>query len=277
MAASTLRLADRARLTAWVRERAERGLAPPIIDSNNIGRILHELPHWRISEKQRILLQAIERRTSDPSTRVRLDYSRDYPLAWASGEEELGYTLNALHNRGLISEPVSAVTQAYGNRFRLQNSIHITPDGWDYLDSLERADVETDQVFVAMWFDPSMESAWTTAIQPTLRRLGYQPYRVDKDLSNAERIDSKIQREIRRSKFLLAEATGQRQGVYFEAGYAMGLGLPVIWSVRSNEIEDLHFDTRQFPHIVWSTEPELEEELEARVMVMVGAGQGRVS
>jgi nucleoside 2-deoxyribosyltransferase len=76
--------------------------------------------------------------------------------------------------------------------------------------------------------------------------------------------------EIRRSGLIVADFTGNRGGVYFEAGFAMGLGLPVIWTVRQDDIDAVHFDTRQYNHITWSTPQELREKLYNRVMATIG-------
>ena len=51
---------------------------------------------------------------------------------------------------------------------------------------------------------------------------------------------------------------GARGGVYYEAGLARGLGLPVIWTCREDMFDELHFDTRQYPHIGW-TEAKLDQ------------------
>ena len=45
--------------------------------------------------------------------------------------------------------------------------------------------------------------------------------------------------QIRKSKFLIADFTGQRGGVYYEAGFAYGLGLPVIWTCRKDWFDGL--------------------------------------
>ena len=59
----------------------------------------------------------------------------------------------------------------------------------------------------------------------------------------------------------MGDFTGQRGGVYFEAGFAMGLGLPVIWLVRKDEVEKLHFDTRQYAHIAYESAEDLKQKL----------------
>lgn len=64
---------------------------------------------------------------------------------------------------------------------------------------------------------------------------------------------------------MIADFTGNRNGVYFEAGFAMGLGIPVIWTCRKDHIDNVHFDTRQYNHIVWETPEELREKLTYRI------------
>jgi len=73
----------------------------------------------------------------------------------------------------------------------------------------------------------------------------------------------------RRSGFLIADVTGHRQRVYFEAGFAMGLGLSVIWTCKENEIAQAHFDTRQFNHVLWTTPAELQDRLKLRIRATI--------
>ena len=58
-------------------------------------------------------------------------------------------------------------------------------------------------------------------------------------------------------------------GVYFEAGFALGLGLPVIWTVKETGLEHLHFDTRQYNHIGWKDPEDLREMLQLRLQATV--------
>jgi nucleoside 2-deoxyribosyltransferase len=76
--------------------------------------------------------------------------------------------------------------------------------------------------------------------------------------------------EIKNSLFLVADVTEQKQGVYFEAGYAIGLEIPVIWSVKKDELEKVHFDTRQYNHIVWESEKDLKEQLYNFICAIIG-------
>jgi hypothetical protein len=65
--------------------------------------------------------------------------------------------------------------------------------------------------------------------------------------------------EIRRSRFVVADYTGHRGGVYFEAGFALGLGLIVIPTCRADEVPKLHFDIKHLNTLLWSTPAELAD------------------
>jgi nucleoside 2-deoxyribosyltransferase len=86
------------------------------------------------------------------------------------------------------------------------------------------------------------------------------------------KIDDEIIAEIRRSAFVVADCTGHRQNVYFEAGFAIGLGLRVIWTCRKDQIKDLHFDIRQYNCIDWKTPAELAKKLQFRIEALFGQG-----
>ena len=69
--------------------------------------------------------------------------------------------------------------------------------------------------------------------------------------------------EIRRSRFLVADFTEFRTGVFYESGFAKGLGIEVIFTCREDQKDKIkeHFDTRQEKHITWKDEPDLYNQL----------------
>ena len=97
------------------------------------------------------------------------------------------------------------------------------------------------QGFVAMSFDPSLREVWINGFDPGIRAAGYDPVRID-DKDYVGGITDEMIAEIRRSCFVVADYTGQRNNVYFEAGFALGLGLTVIQTCRGDETANLHFD-----------------------------------
>ena len=129
-----------------------------------------------------------------------------------------------------------------------------------------------------MWFDDSMENVWGEGIKRGIEDAGYKALRIDrKEYTN--KIDDEIIAEIRRSRFIVADFThgkkGARGGVYYEAGFARGLGIPVIFTCRKDALKKVHFDTRQYNHIVWETPEELRRNLANRIAAVVGDGPYR--
>ena len=78
--------------------------------------------------------------------------------------------------------------------------------------------------------------------------------------------------EIRRSRFVVADYTGQVNGVYFEAGFALGLGLRVIPTCRADEVPNLHFDIKHLNTLLWSPLAELADGLNRRIRAVIGVG-----
>lgn len=250
------------KLSAWIRDRNERHAEVPKLTTDTLEDLQKGLPNYGPREKQIILLQNIERKTEYPGQTVKIIPKYDIPLAWASAEEELRYYVQSLIDRNLIQK----MSQEIGP---VPLSIAITADGWDYLEQLERHIEERTQAFVAMSFSADLKSIWEGPIRSAIEKSGYKPCRVDAE-PHIDRIDAKIISEIKNSRFVVADVTGQKLGVYFEAGYAIGLGLPVLWCVRKDELEKVHFDTRQYNHIVWETENDLETQLYDFICAIIG-------
>jgi hypothetical protein len=71
---------------------------------------------------------------------------------------------------------------------------------------------------------------------------------------------------------VVADFTGHRGGVYYEAGYAAGRGLPIVWTCRRDDINNLHFDIRQYNCIDWTEPSELAKRLRVRIEAVLGDG-----
>jgi nucleoside 2-deoxyribosyltransferase len=148
-------------------------------------------------------------------------------------------------------------------------SFEIKPAGWRRLRELRQVSRNSTQAFVAMCFADSQKVYFEEGIRPAIEADGkFTALRIDrKDHNN--RIDDEIIAEIRRSRFVVADFSEHRNGVYFEAGLALGIGLPVIWSVHADHLAAAHFDTRQFNHIVYCTPAELRDALRNRIRATV--------
>jgi hypothetical protein len=174
-------------------------------------------------------------------------------------EDRFNFFVSTLMDRGLIK-----AEKEYADDHVIISALSLTIEGWRFIEEyVINRDEKSKNVFVAMWFDKEMDKAYES-IAMALKHTGFRDMRIDKKPHNNE-ISSEIAFEIRKSKFLIAEVTNQRQGVYFEAGYALGQKIPVIWVCRKNDLENVHFDTRQYNHVIWETEEELITKLEDRI------------
>lgn len=252
------------KLSSWIRNQFESGSEPPNITSTSLNDIPNSIPKYTVSEKQLILLRALERKTEYAGKPVNIITHFDFPIAFCRNTKEFSFLIQSIIDRGLIQS-----TDNPSESFSLR--LTITPNGWTHLEETTKPSIFKNQVFVAMSFSKDLRSAWSNGIKPALVKAGYSPYRTDAE-PHIDRIDAKIISEIKNSKFVIADVTEQRPGVYFEAGFAIGLGLPVFWCVREDDLNNIHFDTRQYNHIVWNNEEILAEQLFYNVIALIGAG-----
>ena len=147
----------------------------------------------------------------------------------------------------------------------------VTAKGLLAAEDMSSAGGPSAQGFVAMSFHTSMNDAWTNGFDPGIRSAGFRPLRIDsKDYVGG--IADEIMAEIRRSRFVVVDYTNQANGVYFEAGFALGLGLTVIPTCQSDQIGDLHFDIRHLNTLLWQTPDELALKLQNRIRAVIGTG-----
>jgi len=181
----------------------------------------------------------------------------------------LGWLCEYLENTAGLLRVGADNTGPGASRFQL------TMHGWQKFAELKEKGVATTQAFVAMWFDASTDEAWTDGLHKGIAASGYDPLRIDQT-EHVNKICDEIIAQIRRSRFVVADYTGHRGGVYYEAGYAAGRGLIVIPTCRQDEMNKLHFDIRQYNCIDWQTPAELASRLQARIEALVGEGPGKV-
>ena len=143
----------------------------------------------------------------------------------------------------------------------------LTARAWQRVQDMQRNLNMVPQVFIAMWFDDSMKIA-RQKIVSAIEDCGYFPVVIDEKEYNSF-IVPEILYEIEKSKFIVADFTGNRGGVYFEAGYARGLNKEVIMTCREGCF-DPHFDTKQINHIIWDNEEILYKRLVKRITATVG-------
>ena len=133
--------------------------------------------------------------------------------------------------------------------------IKITSKGWKRLNEIENKtpNEKSETAFIAMWIDSSMDNLKQN-IEKAVRNTGYNPLRID-DKEHINKIDEVILSEINKSRFIICDFTSEKEksrgSVYFEAGYAKGKNIPIIWSCNKKLEKDIPFDIRQYNFIFW--------------------------
>ena len=261
--------AERARLTTLLIDKRNQGDYEPEVTLSLIDMARVKRP-LTIPERAERLLRYMAKCLVSVGHSVNLNWHPsstsgvdEEAMAWSESLTfaEVQYFLKYLLQENWISE-------------RGQNHYNVTVDGYRYIAELNSKS-DSAQAFVAMWFNNEMREICENGIKPAIEQAGYKPMRIDKK-NDVVKIDDAIVAEIRRSRFLVADSThgrdGARGGVYYEAGFAFGLGLPVIYTCREDMVDEIHFDTRQYHHTVWKTAEGLRVSLKNRIVALIGDG-----
>jgi hypothetical protein len=247
------------RLSGWVREQNAAGVVPNI--TPDTSRRVAATPRPRYRERAHKVLKIIAEQFGD------LDIWYD-PQEILSGPELLGtsYSADASEASELLE-----ILKFDGFIDSPHGLIRISVPGLLAIEDMSAPTAASAQGFVAMDFADSMRQAWADGFDPAIRAAGFRPLRIDSK-EYVGGITDEIMSEIRRSRFIVADYTGQKSGVYFEAGFALGLGLTIIPTCQANEIDNLHFDIRHLNTLTWVTPEDLAKTLSNRIRAVVGAG-----
>ena len=258
-------------LTTWLCEQRRVGVDTPKISGTVLDLIKSRRP-LPVTERLTAALLFLGKNIRNLGDQISLgeesavDTLRCMAETESNSTGEMHELLTMLHDTGYIQ-----------GAFSLGGYCDVCPTaaGWREIDNLNRPKSDSSQAFVAMWFSPATNDAYTLGIAPAIAALGYKSVRIDQKEHN-NKIDDEIVAEIRRSRFLIADFTCEpsnvRGGVYYEAGFAQGLGIPVIWTCKDTSLRDLHFDTRQYSHIVWRDPADLLTQLKNRIGATIGDG-----
>jgi hypothetical protein len=261
---------EKKRLTTWLVSQHRAGITVPIIN----GDVLDEVGRGRdmgFSER-------VDRAVSFYGTLTKVGGAI---LVDSQGAPRLDDFLVLTESTNVEeARPLVEMMELMGLIKRLPNDrTQLSPGGWLRFEELQTKEVQSSQAFVAMWFNSATEEPYKNGLYRAIHDSGYDPRRVDQQHHHLTKVDDEIIAEIRRSRFLVADFTCEqgkvRGGVYFEAGFAMGLNIPIIWTCKDTSMDDLHFDTRQYPHIEWKDSTDLYAQLKARIGAVIGDGPKR--
>jgi predicted transcriptional regulator/nucleoside 2-deoxyribosyltransferase len=142
--------------------------------------------------------------------------------------------------------------------------------GWQRIEELKKAHVASNFAFFARRFENSeLDEVFEKCLRPAVTDTGYDLRTVTQ---RAGLIDAVVEDEIRRCKFVIADLSDDNAGAYWEAGFAHGLGKPVIYICRAKEKEKdeakrTHFDTDHRQTVRWDLQSLEHTSLQLKAVI----------
>lgn len=211
-----------------------------------------------IMEKQRLpppkeqadaMIRLIGDAVSGPGELTNIDPASIQFIVGAKTIGGVGFVLESLVMKGLISgnilRPVQGIVSA---------RVTLTMDGWERHDALTRGTPTGRMAFMAMKFDDEeLDNLVEKHFRGAVAATGFSLTKLDDD-PKAGSIDDRLRVVLQTCRFLIADLTHANNGAYWEAGYAEGLGKPVIYTCRDDKFSGIHFDTSHLMTVKWSPE-----------------------
>ncbi|MGD8561811.1 MAG: hypothetical protein PVG03_04725 [Desulfarculaceae bacterium] len=271
--------AERGDLSGWLRERQIEGAPVPLLKydfyfpekHDSLGDSFRTRHRPRVHEKADNLLLALEKDTEHPGDIVELEtgnYEKYMAMIWAANRKEFEYIIEILKKYSYVK------AESFHVESEKTEYLTILPEGWARISDIEEKKGVFDQGFIAMDFKDEFKPLYRDAFEPAILSAGYRPVRMD-FIEHIDRIDDRIEVEIKQSKFVVADLTGENSGVVYEMGFSRGCNIPTILTRKREEIKRQHFDFRQIHTLTWESLDALadfSERLSARIENVCGKG-----
>jgi len=203
-----------------------------------------------IEDKGTRLLQYLYRHSGGPEDPVVIHpLASSYNITYSPNLQELVYIIDTLVTKQLLIRE--------GKTFKL------TETGWR--EAVESAGGKKLKPCLALISDDEkLRTEWQGKLFPKMEQFGYMP-RLLPDAKTGKR-DRNLLELVSKSKLIIADLTNQSPEVYFAAGYALGLNIPVIWTVNSSDADNLSVQIKDIRPIVWDRAEELAVILQQRLV-----------
>ena len=199
----------------------------------DLNQIIEQYHRYDALDKMDIALLNLERSSEYIGSNIRITPRFDFPYYHCFDEGELVSILRLLAEDGFVKHHQRSPTRG----------LRIARKGYQRLRELKKHK-DSRQCFVAMWLAPELNHVYEEAIEPGIEYIEegekeprFKALRID-NKEHTNDINDEIIGEIRRSRFIVCDLTGYRGGVYWEAGFAYGLGLEVIYTCREDWLKE---------------------------------------
>jgi nucleoside 2-deoxyribosyltransferase len=247
-------------LSHWVRSKHENNIRGEdhreiVLDRELIKSIIKNPPPTPAEQADKFVLW-LGNSKHPPGELVSVEPATHQSIIGAITPEGFELVLYYLMDRGIL----------YGNKVEVNGSpgiarVTLSFEGWQYYERLKRSAIDSRKAFMAMKYgDEQLDKIVEEVFKPAVKQTGFDLFKLVDRPQPAGLIDDILRVEIQTSRFLIADLTHNNLGAYWEAGYAEGLGKPVIYTCEKSKFEKdpPHFDTNHHLTIPWD-EKNIEE------------------
>lgn len=225
---------------------------PPMLNSEFVCRFVNDgCPGPTPAEQATSLITFIGDQVSRSGRKIDALPEHLFTIVGAPNPELAGELAIELKNNGLL---VGIGRKPMGVPPNLLN-VNLTLEGWRRYEEEKRGQIAGKYGFIAMEFDDAaLEEFVATVVKPAVKTgIGYDLFDM-RDVARAGIIDNIMRAQIRDSAFVIVDLTHDNSGAYWEAGYAEGLGKPVVYICERSKFDEAktHFDTNHCTSVLWS-------------------------
>ncbi|GIP38656.1 hypothetical protein J31TS4_19360 [Paenibacillus sp. J31TS4] len=235
-------------ISAYIREQTDRGEEVELLAGNTAVILESPLIPRTVEAKMDKLLSFLHRNAQGPGDEVQLDpMHASFNLTYSPNLQEFIYILEQLKTEKLIN--------------RVGATLSLTEQGWEAAERLYEQEQRPGKLcYISMTEDSELLGPMKESVFPRLRDKGYEPLAPDQPAGEPGAARD-MRREIGEADLLIADVTVPKPHLYFEAGYAEGLGIEVIYTVRQDAVWEQTFGIMQTEPLVWETADELADKL----------------
>jgi nucleoside 2-deoxyribosyltransferase len=227
---------------AWRRQRSDEW--PAMFRPEDVERLAREGTLLNPAEQAENFLLWLGHSTT-PGFAIEINYGHASARIGALSKAGCEFILRSLEEQKLVQGVFSPGRAS---------SVTLSFSGWQRFHELTRRSSKGAGAFMAMDFNqPDLATMFQECFKPAALRAGFNLFRLDEE-PKAGLIDERLRVEIRRCLFLVADLSHRNSGAYWEAGFAEGLGKPVIYMCEESIFKNkgTHFDTNHLHTVVWN-------------------------
>ena len=180
-----------------------------------------------------------------PGVEIGVDPDLHKAIIGAVNNHNFHFIVSSLIEQGLVLSKSEMVKRPVTLSFK----------GWQRYELIKKGALDSQKAFMAMPYGNDLiDRVYRDYFKKAVEQTGFNLFRID-EKPKAGSIDDRLRVEIRTSRFLIAELTDGNHGAYWEAGFAEGLGKPVIYTCESSYFrnEGTHFDTNHLHTVLWES------------------------